>query len=83
MKESLFMLKKIDLLINAMKLEDWKKALSIAAKFHDLGVYKADIVRAHECIHYPDFYKQLGKNPEKLIQKGITALKIRYASKLS
>lgn len=83
MKERLFMLKKIDLLINAMKLEDWKKSLSISAKFHDLGEYKADIVRAHEAIHHPDFYKQIGKNPEKLIQIGIKALKIRYSSKLS
>lgn len=57
---------------------DWAGALRIAAKFHELGAHKADIVRAHECLSNPGFYRQLGRDPDACVRAGIAALKARY-----
>lgn len=72
------MIKKIDILRDAMSVNDWKKALSIAAKFPRLGNHKTDIIRAHEAMTCPRFYEQIGMNPEDIINAGISALKERY-----
>lgn len=58
----------------------WEKALSLAAKFQDLGKHRDAIKRGHEAIVHPKFYAQLGKDPAVLRDAGIEALKIRYAS---
>ena len=57
---------------------DWPGALRIAAKFADLGEQRAEITRAHECITRPDFYRQLGRDPDVCLEAGIAALKERY-----
>lgn len=57
---------------------DWAGALRIAARFPQLGADKAAIVRAHECIVNPGFYRQLGRDPALAIEAGIAALKARY-----
>lgn len=57
---------------------DWAGALRIAAKFPELGQHKADIVRAHECLVNPAFYRQLGRDPEACVNAGIDALRTRY-----
>ena len=72
-------IKKIDILRDLMKDEKWKEALSLAAKFPRLGCDKAVIVRAHECIVNPSFYRQLGVDTEQAIQAGIAALNARYS----
>ena len=72
------MIKKIDQLRALMAAAKWREALRLAAKFHDLGAQKDRIVRAHEAAAWPDFYRQLGKDPDALIADGIAALKERY-----
>jgi hypothetical protein len=57
---------------------DWQMALRIAAKFPQLGDHGPAIKRAHEAIHSGAFYRQIGKDPEALIQAGIQALRERY-----
>lgn len=57
---------------------DWAGALRIAAKFPQLGEHKAAIVRAHECIVNPAFYRQLGRDPDACVSAGIAALRSRY-----
>lgn len=55
---------------------EYNKALSIAKKFV-LGITEQEqkeMVRAHECMEYPEFYKQIGIIPEEAIQKGIAVL---------
>jgi hypothetical protein len=69
---------KLSLLKDAARGGDWKKALSIAAKFSDLGPQKAAIRRAHECSWNPDFFRQMGWNTEHIVAAGIAALKERY-----
>ena len=65
--------------LKALLLEgNYAKALSMAAKFPRLGKHKDQIRLGHEANQNPNFYKQIGKNPEQLVQDGIAALKERY-----
>lgn len=57
---------------------DWPEALRIAAKFPELGDYKAVIQRAHQCAWNPAFYRQLGLDPAACVAEGVAALKSRY-----
>jgi len=72
------MQKKIDQLREFMLANEWDAALSLAAKFADLGEFKADIVRGHEAITQPEFYTQIGQDPTRLRNLGIAALMMRY-----
>ena len=69
---------KISKLKAAAASGDWAEALRIAARFPRLGEHGPTIIRAHEAAHTPDFYRQLGRDPETLIAAGIEALKERY-----
>lgn len=64
----------------AMAAGDWQKAISIAAKFPDLGEHKAEITRAHGAYTNPGFYAQIGKDVEALKEAGKQALKLRYGA---
>lgn len=57
---------------------DWRGALSIAARFPRLGAEGPDIKRAHEAMHHPHLYAQLGRDPDALVADGIAALRRRY-----
>jgi len=72
--------KKIDTLRALMRDESWPQALSLAAKFPRLGAEKAVIVRGHECLINPAFYKQLGIDTDKAVNDAITALKTKYTN---
>ena len=74
--------RKIDTLITLMRTGDWPAALSLASKFPRLGPHGPVIKRAHEACCWPDFYRQLGKDPQRLLQDGIGALKERYRQHL-
>lgn len=70
---------KLSVLLGFMQAGEWRKALSLAAKFHDLGAHKKQITRAHDALQNPEFYRQIGKDPEALVREGVEALKERYA----
>jgi len=70
--------RKIDTLVSLMRTGDWPAALSLASKFPRLGPHGAAIKRAHAACCWPDFYRQLGRDPEGLVRTGIQALKERY-----
>jgi len=70
--------KKIDLLRAAMAAVEWEKALSIAAKFPRLGEHEFAIRCGNEAAQRPEFQRQLGKDPQAIIDAGIAALKERY-----
>ena len=72
---------KISKLKAAMLNEDWPLALRIAARFPRLGAQKNNIVRAHEALVHPHFYRQLRRDPDALVERGITALKQRYPNR--
>lgn len=69
------MIRKTDLVKSYVKQGDWKAALRIASKFRMLSKQdKTDLVRAFECYSNPNFYQQLGFDPEQLKQTGIATL---------
>ena len=70
---------KIALLRAAFEAGDMPGALRIAARFPRLGEHKAAIVRAHEALVNPGFYRQIGRDPEALVSAGVDALRARYA----
>jgi len=75
--------KKIDALLAYMRSDNWQSALRLAESFPRLGEHKAPIVRAHEVLAHPGFYSQLGFDETSILHEGISALRARYASRLT
>ena len=74
------MIKKSDIVREAVREQDWKKALQIAKDFH-IGVTQEQIskmARAYECIVHPDFYRQIGVDIPEAIEQGKAIVK-QYA----
>lgn len=69
---------KLSKLKAAASAGDWAGAISIAAKFPDLGAEKAAITRAHGCITNPRFFAQLGIDCAAAVEAGRQALCSRY-----
>lgn len=75
------MQKKTDKVRALVKAGDYRAALSISSKFRILAPDdKKALVLAHECHHSPQFYSQLGFNPEELKQRGVETLKRLWSS---
>lgn len=71
-------MKKVDILRALINSKQYDKALAMAAKFPRLGKHKDAIVLGHEARVHRDMYKQLGKDPDKLVADGIKALIKKY-----
>lgn len=71
------MIKKSDVVREAVQEQDWKKALQIAKDFH-IGVtqeQRSKMARAYECIVHPDFYQQIGVDILEAIEQGKEVVK--------
>ena len=71
------MIKKSDIVREAVREQDWKKALQIAKDFH-IGVtqeQRSKMARAYECIVHPDFYRQIGIDIPEAIEQGKAIVK--------
>lgn len=71
------MIKKSDIVREAVREQDWKKALQIAKGFH-IGVtqeQRSKMARAYECIVHPDFYRQIGVDIPEAIEQGRAIVK--------
>jgi hypothetical protein len=53
-------------------------SLRIAAKFPDLGEQKEPITRAWAAVQHPEFYREIGQDPDLLFAVGIAAIRRRY-----
>lgn len=62
------------LIQEAVAKEDWIQALRLASK----GQNKV-LKQAWEALQRPEFFRSLKKDPETLVQAGITLIKERYA----
>lgn len=71
-------LSQLSILLDHMKAGRWHAALKLAAKWQYLGPQKQAITRGADALRHPEFHKQLGKDPDKLVLEGIRALKERY-----
>lgn len=60
---------------------DYKNALRIAKEFR-LGISKEDsdaMRRGYECIVHPDFYRQIGVDTHKAVEKAVEIVRKLYA----
>jgi len=69
---------KLSILKEFMAGDDWISALRLANSFGDLGSHKQAITRAWNAHLRPEFYREIGQNPDELFAAGIRALKERY-----
>lgn len=74
------MIKKSEIVREAVREQNWKKALQIAKDFR-IGLTKGQrdkMTRAYECIVHPDFYQQIGVDISEAIEQG-KAIVTEYA----
>lgn len=74
------LVKKTDIVREAVSAGQWKKALSIAKGFR-LGITKDQqnaIIRAYECIVHPEFYTSIGVDLQDAICAGKAVLSELY-----
>jgi hypothetical protein len=57
---------------------DWRAALKIAAAFPYLGRHKVAIERGWQAYARPEFCREVGLDPDRLVAEGIAALRERY-----
>jgi len=69
---------KLETLKEAARSEDWKKAISIAAKFPRLGSIRNAVLDAHMAYTNPRFLVQIGKSVDECINAGKLALIDKY-----
>ena len=63
---------------DALAAGDVKKALRIAAKMGQLGDQAERITRAWNALTKPDFYRELGFDPDALVADGVVAMRERW-----
>ena len=74
------LIKQSDIVREAVKAREWKKALRIAKDFR-INVTKAQrdtMARAYECMVHPEFYKQIGTDIPGAIAKGKEVVSCLY-----
>lgn len=74
------MKKKTEIVKEAIKAGDFKKALKLAKDFR-INVTKEQreaMARAYECIVHPEFYRQIGIDIAKSVEAGKKTLVLLY-----
>jgi hypothetical protein len=69
---------KSDQIRRALAAGDCLSALRIAARFHDRSNDTKTYKRGLDAHHNPSFYRQLGKDPERLTASALALLEIRF-----
>jgi len=72
---------KTDRIRTALAKGDWLTALRTASRFHDRSNDTLTFKRGFDACRNRDFYKQLGKNPDELVEAAIIRLHARFANK--
>ena len=76
------LVKKTDIVREAVKDGEWKNALRIAKDFR-INVTKEQrdtMARAYECMVHPEFYKQIGTDISGAIAKGKEVVSCLYGA---
>lgn len=74
------MVKKTDIVREAVRSGDFKLAMKLAKSFR-INITREQhdtITRAYECIVHPDFYKQIGTDVERAIEAGKSTMIALY-----
>lgn len=69
---------KLSKLKEYVSLGNNRAALKLAAGWEQLGEHKEAIERGWAAMQNPDFYRQIGKDPNELIKLGMEAIRERY-----
>lgn len=76
------MVRKSDMVREAVIAEDWKKALRIAKDFR-INITKQQrdtMARAYECMVHPEFYRQIGTDIPGAIVRGKEVVACLYGA---
>ena len=75
-------MKKSDIVREAVKAGEWKKALQLAKDFriHITAEQREVMCRGYECIVHPNFYRQIGVDVDMAVIKGIEVVKALYGT---
>ncbi|MFR9150099.1 MAG: hypothetical protein ACLVLD_11830 [Hungatella sp.] len=76
------LVKQTDIVREAVKAGEWKKALRIAKDFR-LNVtqeQRSTMARAYECMVHPEFYRQIGTDIAGAIAKGKEVVNCLYGA---
>jgi hypothetical protein len=57
---------------------DWLSALRLASRFHDRSNDTLTFKRGFDAYRHPDFYRQLGQDPDQLVGAAIARLHARF-----
>jgi len=74
------LVKKTDIVREAVAAGQWKKALSIAKGFR-MGITKEQsdaMIRGFECMTNPRFYASLGMDIDSIVAKGVETVQQLY-----
>ncbi len=63
---------------DALAAGDRMRALRVAARFHDRSPDTATYKRGFDAYNHPDFYRQLGRDPQQLVTTAIKKLQERF-----
>jgi hypothetical protein len=63
-----------------MEAGEWHEALRLAASWPRLGEHKRRIEQGWAAMSRPDFYRELGHDPDALVADGVAALRERYGT---
>ena len=72
------MLSKSELIRTTLARGDWLSALRVASRFHDRSDDTMAFKRGFDAFQHRDFYRQLGKNRDKLIQSAVERLQDQF-----
>ena len=67
-----------DRIMAALVKGDGHEALRLASGFQHLGDHAVAITRGWTALKNPQFYRELGRDPEQIIAVGIAAVKARF-----
>lgn len=73
------MLSKTECIKAKLALGDWPSALRIASRFCDRSNDTLVFKRGFDALQHPDFYRQLGKNPDVIVNAAIERLHARFS----
>jgi hypothetical protein len=62
----------------ALSAGDHFTALRIASRFHDRSSDTMIFKRGFDAYQHPDFYRQIGRDPEQLTATALAVLEIRF-----
>jgi hypothetical protein len=72
---------KTDRIRNAIAEADWLSALRVASRFHDRSDDTIEFKRGFNAYQHPEFYHQLDKEPDRLIEAAMNRLRARFGNK--